>query len=360
MAILAFAVVLALVLGFAAHRASICTVRAVAEIMSSRRGYMLASIGKSVLWVWAVTIPIFWLMPASGTELNGWSLTGVAVLGGFMFGLGAAINHGCAFSTMARFADGDGKMLATIIGFALGVLGFATLAGWRWLPRPVPAPALVGSLLAWAMAPAFVFLAWALYESARLWRTRPSDTRLTDLILAPRYRLSTAALLVGLPGALLFLTYGPFGYTSTFELVIEGAFGTRSWPPAARWILLVAVLTGMFLSTWQRGSFRPDWRPQPVWLVNLAGGLLMGLGTALAPGGNDALVLYGIPTFSPSAAPTFAALALGVAAGLVMMHRWLGIEARVECRNDTFITDSWTRPIPIDAPPRQAAGKLRQ
>src|SRR6266851_359440 len=134
MAILAFAVVLALVLGFAAHRASICTVRAVAEIMSSRRGYMLASIGKSVLWVWAVTIPIFWLMPASGTGLNGWSLTGVAVLGGFVFGLGAAINRGCAFSTMARFADGDGKMLAAIIGFALGVLGFATLARWQWLP----------------------------------------------------------------------------------------------------------------------------------------------------------------------------------------------------------------------------------
>ncbi len=359
MAILAFAIVLALVLGFAAHRASICTVRAVAEVMSSRSGYMLASIGKSVLWVWAVTIPLFWLMPAAGTGLSGWSLTGAAVLGGFMFGLGAAINRGCAFSTMARFVDGDGKMLATIIGFSLGVLCFVTLAGWQWLARPTPAPALVGPLLVWAMAPALAFLAWALYESVRLWRTRPSGMRVTDLILAPRYRLSTAALLVGLSGALLFLIYGPFGSTATFELFIEGAFGIRSWPTAVRSVLLVAVLSGMFLSTVQRGSFRFDWWPRPAWLVNLGGGLLMGLGTALAPGGNDALVLYGIPSLSPAAVPTFTALALGVAVGLVMMHRWFGIEARVECRNDVFITDTWTRPIPVSPPQRAAAAKSR-
>ena len=70
MALIAIAILLAAILGFAAHRA-ICTVRAVAEIMSSRGGYMLASIGKSVLWVWAVTIPLFWLMPAAGAGLSG-------------------------------------------------------------------------------------------------------------------------------------------------------------------------------------------------------------------------------------------------------------------------------------------------
>jgi hypothetical protein len=169
---------------------------------------------------------------------------------------------------------------------------------------------------------------------------------LGKLLLAPRYRLSTAALLIGLPGALLFLIYGPFGYTATFELVIEGAFGTRAWPPTVRWVLLIAVLAGMLLSTTQRGSFRIDWRPRREWLFNIAGGTLMGFGTALAPGGNDALVLYGIPTLSPYAAPAYAALVAGVAAGLVLMRWSFGVEARVECRNDVFITDTWSRPIP--------------
>jgi uncharacterized protein len=205
-------------------------------------------------------------------------------------------------------------------------------------------------LLPWSTTLAVAFLLWALCEAVRLWRSRDSNMRLIDLLLAPRYRLSTAAALIGLPGALLFLIYGPFGYTSTFGLVIEGALGTRNWPSTVRWVLLVAVLAGMLLSTIQRGSFRIDWRPRPGWLLNAIGGALMGFGTALAPGGNDALVLYGIPTLSPYALPVYAALAVGVAMGLAMMRAWFGIEGRVECRNDTFITDTWTRPIPLPKP----------
>ena len=346
MAILVFAVLLAMILGFAAHRASICMVRTIAEIMSARTGYMLASVGKSVLWVWAVTIPILWLMPALGTGVSGWSLTGYAMLGGLMFGLGAAVNGGCAFSTMARLVDGDGKMLATVSGFAVGVFCFVTLVGRQWLLRPSPTPALIAELIEWAMVPAFAFLAWAVYESARLWLTRETGVRFTDLVLAPRYRLSTAALLIGFSGALLFLTFGAFGSSATFGLVIEGAFGTRGWPPTTRWVVLIAVLAGMLASTVQRGSFSIDWRPRRVWVLNLSGGVFMGFGTALAPGGNDVLVLYGIPTLSPYALPTYAALAVGVAAGLVLMRLWSGAEARVTCRNDTFVSDTWTRPIP--------------
>lgn len=353
MGTLVFAIALALVLGFAAHRASVCTVRAVAEIMSSACGSIFLSIGKSMLWAWALMIPVFALTPAAGTGLAGWSLTGIAVLGGFLFGLGAAVNGGCAYSTMARFVDGDGKMLATIIGFAVGIFCFATLAKWGWLTRPTPEPAWVGSLLAgkwariWAGILACAFLAWALYEILRLWRTRARDERIIELILAPRYRLSTAAVMVGLSGALLFLFYGPISYAATFDLIIQGALGTQDWPTAMRTVLLLAVMAGMLLSTLQRGTFRVDWRPQFSWLLNLSAGVLMGLGIALAPGGNDALVLDGIPILSPHALPTFTSLVAGVALGLVVMRRWFGIEARVRCQNDTFITDTWSRPVSI-------------
>ncbi len=353
MGTIVFAIALAFVLGFAAHRASVCTVRAVAEIMSSRSGSIFLSIGKSMLWVWALLLPVFAFMPAAGIGLAGWSLTGLAVLGGFLFGVGAAMNGGCAYSTMARFVDGDGKMLATIIGFAVGVFCFATLAKWGWLMRPAPAPALVGLLLAgkwawiWVGVMACAFVAWALYEILRLWQTLPSNKRFVELILASRYRLSTAAVLVGLPGALLFLMYGPISYTATFELIIQGALGTQDWPSAMRAVLLLAVMAGMLFSTLQRGTFRVDWWPRFSWLLNLSGGVFMGLGTALAPGGNDALVLYGIPILSPYAVPTFTALALGVALGLVVMRWWFGIEARVKCQNDIFITDTWSRPISV-------------
>jgi len=79
-----------------------------------------------------------------------------------------------------------------------------------------------------------------------------------------------------------------------------------------------------------------DWKPRSSWLINLFGGALMGFGVALAHGGNDSLVLYAIPILSPHALPGYAALAVGVAAGLLTIRLLLGIETRAECRNDLY------------------------
>jgi hypothetical protein len=149
----------------------------------------------------------------------------------------------------------------------------------------------------------------------------------------------------------LLLLYGPISYTATFELIIQGALGMQGWPSAMRTVLLLAIMAGMLFSTLQRGTFRVDWQPRFSWLLNLSAGVLMGLGTALAPGGNDALLLYGIPLLSPHAVPTFIALALGVALGLVAMRWCFGIEARVTCQNDIFIYDTWSRPISLGEAP---------
>jgi hypothetical protein len=65
---------------------------------------------------------------------------------------------------------------------------------------------------------------------------------------------------------------------------------------------------------------------------------MMGLGTALLPGGNDALVLYGIPSLSPHALPAFATMVIGIAA-TVWLLRHFGAEMRVTCRNDLYITE---------------------
>ncbi len=53
--ILSIAAVLAGVIGFAAHRASLCSVRAVEELLTTQRGYMLVSFLKMALWVVGAT-----------------------------------------------------------------------------------------------------------------------------------------------------------------------------------------------------------------------------------------------------------------------------------------------------------------
>jgi hypothetical protein len=211
-------------------------------------------------------------------------------------------------------------------------------------------------VIEWGAVLSAILIAWAIYEAIRLWRTRPRDKHLGALALSPKYRLSSAALLFGLTGSAIFFLFGPAGYTSTFELVVEGAFGTRPWPATGRWLLLLAVLLGMFLSTLQRGAFHPDWRPKAAWLRNLAGGLLMGLGVAMAPGGNDTFVLYGLPNLSPNALPAYVAMTLGIVAALLIARALFGVVARVSCKNDVFVSDTWT-PEGTGAAPAPAPAK---
>src|SRR6516165_11417909 len=132
MGVLIVSCVLAAILGFAAQRASICNVKAIAEVMTSRTGYMFACIFKSMLWVFVLTVPFLMLMPTAGARLTGWQLSIGTLFGGFVFGLGAAINGACAFSTLARLADGQLRMLGTLCGFIVGVVSYAALAGRGW------------------------------------------------------------------------------------------------------------------------------------------------------------------------------------------------------------------------------------
>ena len=143
MAALVLSCILAGVLGFAAHRASVCTVRGVAELTHSGTGYMLISILKSALWVFAVTIPVFFLLPQTGSNISGWGLTWWAMLGGLSFGIGAGVNGACAYATMTRMVDGEIGMLLTVLGFALGVVVFVGVLNSGLVVRPTAAPGLV-------------------------------------------------------------------------------------------------------------------------------------------------------------------------------------------------------------------------
>ena len=48
----------------------------------------------------------------------------------------------------------------------------------------------------------------------------------------------------------------------------------------------------------------------------------MGLGGMLIPGGNDSLILVGLPLIQPHAWAAIAAMALVIALGLLVQRRW--------------------------------------
>lgn len=107
--------------GFVSHRASLCTVRAVLEIMTTGRAHMLATFVRAAAWAAAIAGTLALVIPGVGAGVLEVMPHRLALLGGFAFGVGAAINGGCSLSTLQRLADGDLTMLAALAGFVGGV-----------------------------------------------------------------------------------------------------------------------------------------------------------------------------------------------------------------------------------------------
>jgi len=326
---------LAAVTGFAAHRASVCTVRAVLEIIQSRTAHMLAGFIKTALWAALVFGLLVWITPESGAPRTLMVLEPrpLALAGGFLFGVGAVSNGACSYSTLQRVADGDLWGLTTLAGMALGVLGWTTLDAALVMTRPAAVPVgwtQAGTLTPYLLA-ALVLL--GIFEAYRLWRRSPGTDAPLARVLAPHYRVASAALVMGVSAGLLYALHGGWSYTTTLRRAVEAGYRGGPGPTQIQLALFAAFFCGMLLSALQRGSFRLRWTPTGSVWPRLTGGALMGAGAAMVPGGNDTLILTGLPAFSGWALGAYVAVIVGVATGLVFA-RWRGARLPiVTCEN---------------------------
>lgn len=326
-------ILLAALLGFAVHRASLCTVSNVAEIFSTRRAYMMSAILKAVLLVMAVSAPILLFLPDIAALNWGYAITPAAVAGGFLFGVGAAINGGCAFSTLGQLANGNLWMLTTLFGFCTGVAGLSftiPLLSPSQVLTPllfkVPKPLIITVLV-------FLWL-FALWEILRLWRSRAKGKGWIQLFYSRYYRLSTAAILLGFCGGVLYAIHNSWTYTNVLKRQVQSLWHPYEQSVKINLFLFLALFCGMCLSAWQRGSLRLRWKTIPAWPRHPIGGVFMGVGAVLIPGGNDTLLLKILPGLSPHAIPSFAALIFGIAVTLLFMRLLTGKTLKVICTND--------------------------
>lgn len=306
-------------IGFASHRASLCNVRAVVEVMCCRSAFMLGCMARAMLWMAALASLLVWLFDTPTAVVLTQRSLAWAVLGGLLFGVGAAVNGGCSLSTLHRLVNGELGMLLTLVGFAAGV-GLWTLlspAAPTAALVPAPSPWQQGSSLApWARA---ALAAWALFEARRLWQLARSSAGVTwrQRLLSPSYHLSVAAILLGLSGGFLYAVEGAWSYTNYLRGTVGHLFGQAPAPTPWHGLLVAALLLGMWLSAAQRRAItlQPP-RDAGQALRHLLAGLLMGAGAALIPGGNDTLLLSSLPALSLTAGSAYAAMLLAIAAVL--------------------------------------------
>jgi uncharacterized membrane protein YedE/YeeE len=317
----AVGLICALLIGFAAHRASLCNVRAVSEIITAGSTLMLWSLVQAVLWMAALTGVLVLGLGVAPHAAVARTPIGWALAGGWLFGVGAAINGGCSLSTLHRLADGELSMLATLFGFAVGVSTWLAvqLTGWPAGLSPVPSPWLRWPDLApWVLT---LLLAWVLSRLRWFWQLsrRCGKASLRERLLAPAYHLSVSAAVMGLAGGLLYATQGAWSYTNFFRIEVVHRLGNAEAPTVWHGILVGGLLVGMVGSALQRGPL--VWRApdrQIAWVQHAGGGALMGAGTAMVPGGNDALLLSGLPALTSAAAGAYALMLIGITSVLLV------------------------------------------
>lgn len=336
---IAVALGLASLLGFAAHRTNLCTVKAVAEILTTRRAHILTSFAKTVLWVMLVTLVLGQLLGPRDAGASGWALSGFSVIGGFVFGMGAAVNGGCSFSTLSRLADGRFGMLGTLLGLLAGISSEIFLVSSGLIPTGKATTAIVDIPAVWTSVLMAALALWGLWEVNRGLRTNAAAGSFKARLLSPYYRLSTGAALLGVSNAVLFYFFGNWFFTSAFLRTARSLTGAEDSSIPILWAFFAAVLVGMAVSSRQRRAFRAV-RPSVEQLArHFLGGCLMGFGAALVPGGNDSLILGGIPGLSPHAIPAYAAIIGGIFMALFAMRSAGGRIPAIDCSGDICASD---------------------
>ncbi len=330
MNLLYLSMLLAFVLGFSASRAGICTVAATAEVLSSRTARVFVSFAKVVLWVLLVNGLLTLWLPDLVRPVKPHPGFHVAVIGGFIFGMGSAVNGGCGFSTISKVAQGNIHGALTLPAFVAGVATSAALMSQIELARS-PSTSWLGEQASLGLL--VVLGLWGAWEITKIAGPNLRGEGLWRGMTGGRYRLSTAAALVGICSGMIYAFNGRWAYSS--QLV--GAFVERpdvpsAGGPVALWLFL-ALLSGAIVSAISNGQFSFSF-DRDMWMRNLAGGFLMGVGAMIVPGGNAALILQDLPALSLHAILAYAAMVAGIAVTLMMFRRLMGASMTVSCGGD--------------------------
>lgn len=278
--------ILSFALGFALNRGSICTVIATADLVARRRPARSIALLESALWAGLV----YALLDTSPFMPEGWLPLGYLVAGTVLFAVGSYVNGACVFGSVGHFGNGD-------IEFALVFVGIFIVTYIEPLTNLLPSQPPLTMPLPGGALPMVGILAVLLL--ARLAVTRREEKNFG--------LLSMAMAAVGLAFTLIATLTPLFSITASIETVVS--------VPVAGAVTIVGMSLGSIVSAVLRERrLVIKW---PTWqgvMRHLAGGMLMGLGAVFIPGGNDTLLLVGLPGAAWQAFVSYALLVAVLAA----------------------------------------------
>lgn len=278
--------VLSFILGFALNRGSICTVIATDDLVSRGRPARSLALLEAALWAGLV----YALLPSSPHMPQGWLPPVYLFVGTFIFAFGSYLNSACVFGSIGHFGNGQ-------IDFSLVFVGIFIVTYIAPIARVLPATSPLD--LAPQENVLLLSVVLLLFFGARRLVTRREEGTF--------WLLGFTMAAVGITFVLL-ITFTPlFSITASLKSVVT--------VPVAGGATVVGMFLGSMVSGYLReGPFtfkRPTWKGMA---RHLGGGMLMGLGAALVPSGNDTLLLVGLPGGAWQAFTSYALLVAILAA----------------------------------------------
>ncbi len=294
----------ALLMGFLVPRSTTCAVAAVLEVLDRGRawrfgGFALASLS-AMVFLW----PIAWFTPLPIHFAPSVTPSALIILGGLVFGMGAALNGACVFGTLTKIVSGDTSYLFVLPGLWLGalVLGLTGLSvqphmmATTTLATPATLP-----LLFWGGALCLLALA--------VWLFLRHD----------KGNKASAMVAIGVIGGLLYTIHPAWNYSVAIHDFAQAIVSAPQHMADGLLPFLVgAACLGGVTSTLAAGTFKlksPSLRGSA---GALFGGFLMAFGLVMIPGGNDGLVLFLLPSLSGSGALAYVAMNAGILGTLLL------------------------------------------
>ena len=319
---LAFCVsaIFAAVMGFAIQRGATCTVAAVDELVTQRRGTRLLSLVEASAWVVAGLLLARALRIAS-TMPAGYPVGSATILGGALLGFGAYVNRACVFGAIARLGTGEWAYAATPLGFFVGCLSVSLLPTAAAEHGTRMSPVLSGPWWLAILAAAFIVARTGIALFAGRAGERMSVRAYAAHALRTRiWSPHAATCVIGVAFVVILLLSGAWAYT---DVLAELAHGMAASLPA-RIGLLVALFAGAIVGGATAGRFRATRIRATGLLRCFCGGVLMGWGSLLIPGSNDGLILVGMPLAWPYAWLAFATMCATIAAAQLLEFSHFG------------------------------------
>ncbi len=264
---IALLALLGFVLGFALNHGSICTVIATRELIAEKRPARFIALLECAVWAGLV----YAALGVSPTMQQGWSPLAWLVPAAILFGIGIYVNGSCVFGSVGHFGNGE-------IDFGFTFLGIAAVVSFETLFGPVSGqPPASGSLKLGPVILAIILLALL---SVRFGVSRRAESNY------PRLMLAMAA--IGIAFTILAIYAPRFSITKSLGSIVS--------IPIAGTAISVSMFGGSLVSArFRMRRFELKWPTLRGIARRTLGGVLMGLGALLIPGGNDTLLMIGFP-----------------------------------------------------------------